>query len=291
MKLKFGLATFLLAVIGASVAVGPADATATESATPTAYPPTSTETANGKFIVKCGFSHRKRVDPIVMPGPNGTRSAHVHDFFGNRSTDSDSTLDSMLTGATTCRLNTDTAGYWVPTLIRPSGKRQNPVTAFSYYRNKPVEYGTTAPYPPDFRMIAGGVGAYPEHTFWNCFKDDSSRVRYRRPHFCADDYLVGNVFFPNCWDGVHTDSADHRSHVVYPTASGSTACPQTHPIKLPNLRFFVRYPKNTGGRGWRLSDGTTKLHADFWNTWQQPGLEKLVRDCLNAGVQCGKQTG
>jgi serine protease len=31
------------------------------------------------------------------------------------------------------------------------------------------------------------------------------------------------------------------------------------------------------------------MHTDFWNTWDQPKLDQLVADCLNAHVACGKQ--
>src|SRR5919107_6060821 len=55
------------------------------------------------FVVNCGFSHEKQVDPIVDPGPSGTNpdgtpvtpSHHMHHFFGNTTTDSDSTLQSL----------------------------------------------------------------------------------------------------------------------------------------------------------------------------------------------------
>lgn len=44
--------------------------------------------------------------------------------------------------------------------------------------------------------------------------------------------------------------------------------------------------------GYRLSSGAPDtLHADFWNTWQQGALERLVTDCLNGGIGCGKQIG
>ena len=39
------------------------------------------------FAVRCDFSHRAQVDPVVSPG--GT-SAHKHDFFGNTTTDASS---------------------------------------------------------------------------------------------------------------------------------------------------------------------------------------------------------
>src|ERR671921_2539635 len=57
------------------------------------------------FVVKCPFSHQKQVDPIVNPGEPGTPEAkafHMHDFFGNTTTDSNSTLESLRAGGTTC---------------------------------------------------------------------------------------------------------------------------------------------------------------------------------------------
>ena len=41
------------------------------------------------FVVKCEFSHRDQVDPIVDFGINP--SHHLHDFFGNTTTDENST--------------------------------------------------------------------------------------------------------------------------------------------------------------------------------------------------------
>ena len=272
----------VVALLGTSIAMSRAEGTTI------AYPPPSEETQSGLFIVRCPLSHRAQVDPIVNPGPS-TPSAHVHDFFGNRSTTSNSTYGSMTAAGTTCGLSRDTAAYWQPTLRRADGTNVNPVAASAYYRNRPVGYGKTVPFPPDFRMIAGGVGS--SEVFWNCFRDDSETVKYSSPPFCRDDYLRSHIFFPSCWDGVNRDSPNHRSHVVYPTGTGRTACPSSHPVKLPAVRFFVRYPKNSGGPGWKLSDGTTLPHADFWNTWQQPALEDLVRRCLNPGVNCGKQVG
>lgn len=54
-------------------------------------PPLSAGAVEKRFSVFCEFSHRGAVDPIVNPGPRGTRSAHQHVFYGNRTTDSDST--------------------------------------------------------------------------------------------------------------------------------------------------------------------------------------------------------
>src|SRR5215213_127523 len=77
------------------------------------------------FVVSCGFTKRAQVDPIVNPGPSGTNpdtglpvtpSAHMHDFFGNTTTDSDSTYGTLRAGGTKCSKPEDKAAYWHPTV-------------------------------------------------------------------------------------------------------------------------------------------------------------------------------
>jgi hypothetical protein len=238
------------------------------------------ETAARQFELLCKFSHQRRADPIVAPG---RRSMHMHDFFGNRSTNARSTFRSMLAASTTCSLATDTAGYWSPSLVRPGGRLVRPVKMSVAYRNDPVRYRMTRPFPRNFRIIAGGVGRYPRF-FWNCARDDSSR-KLRRPPECGSDRLVAHVRFPNCSNG-RIDSRNHRSHLVYPVRQ---RCPATHPTKVPFLAVNIYYPGGASGRGYRLSDGTVAPHADFWNTWHQTALVRLVRRCLHQGIGCGMQ--
>jgi hypothetical protein len=276
MKRRPRLVALVVVALGVAVVVA-----AQSIAGLTAYPPPSTESTKGVFIVRCLFSHQKQVDPIVAPG---RVSAHLHDFFGNRSTDSTSTYDSMVASGTTCGLRADTGAYWIQSLYTPSGALVKPVAAFAYYRNKPVKYGTTMPFPKDFRLIAGGVGS--SNAGWSCEQDAASMTA--TPPDCGSKKLVAHVRFPNCWNGA-LDSPDHRSHVVYPAGTGSTACPSTHPIKLPEIFLHVRYP--SGVKAGSMSDGTLAPHADFWNTWQQTKLEQVVHDCLQLGKSCGTLTG
>ncbi|MEX1263978.1 MAG: hypothetical protein WEE66_08610 [Actinomycetota bacterium] len=49
-------------------------------------------TAEPRFQVRCQSTHVATVDPIVAPGQ---RSEHEHEFFGNRSTNRNSTYRSM----------------------------------------------------------------------------------------------------------------------------------------------------------------------------------------------------
>ena len=45
--------------------------------------------------------------------------------------------------------------------------------------------------------------------------------------------------FPDCWDGEHLDSEDHASHATYSTDG---ACPEAHPVHIPQLDDVGRLP-------------------------------------------------
>src|SRR5215216_5502680 len=61
----------------------------------------------GVFSTLCRYSHSAPDDPIVHPGMPGM--SHLHDFFGNVTTNADSTYDSLLGQETTCTRPEDTA--------------------------------------------------------------------------------------------------------------------------------------------------------------------------------------
>jgi hypothetical protein len=107
----------------------------------------------------------------------------------------------------------------------------------------------------------------------------------------AGTVLEVQIRFPDCWDGVNVDSADHQSHMAYPSWSrseGFNVCPRSHPVPVPRLGLLVRYP-TTGGPGVRLASGLGyTAHADFFNAWDEEVFAKLVRDCLNADAYCGR---
>jgi len=54
--------------------------------------------------------------------------------------------------------------------------------------------------------------------------------------------IRATITFPTCWDGVNLDSADHKSHVSYPssgTYESSGPCPASHPVHLPQVMYEV----------------------------------------------------
>ena len=165
-----------------------------------------------------------------------------------------------------------------------------PQAATIYYRR-----GTLAEvdaFPNNLRMIASVAAATSPQgmrvTFWSCGVV-SGAGRSETVPTCPDargSFLRLHIRFPECWDGRRLDSADHKSHMAYATRAG---CPSTHPVEVPQITQIYRYPTR-GGEGFSLaSGGQFSAHADFVNAWKPGALRKLVDDCLNALVHCGRR--
>ncbi|MDF2461418.1 MAG: uncharacterized protein K0S68_821 [Candidatus Saccharibacteria bacterium] len=250
--------------------------------------------------IHCGVSHFKSDDPIVFPGKPG--ESHAHTFFGNTTTDAASNTQSLLASSSTCERgfeNADHSGYWVPSIYRKSlngtltelkGTPED-MSVTIYYRRAGDE--PVVMIPQGLRMIAGDPHAHAETADapgrWSCrdiktgasFGESNARI----PNCPSTHSLFGTLTFPNCWDGVNLDSADHKSHVVY-TDNG--ACPASHRKKIPQLTFELFYHNATGpGEQFMLSSGGQySLHGDVFSAWDNRVQSALVNSCLNAGKQC-----
>lgn len=237
---------------------------------------------NGRFHVDCAYSHSAPDDPIVFPGRPG--QSHQHDFFGADSVDAYSDADSLLTGGTTCETRQDTAAYWAPSLF--SGERQvEPLGSTAYYRAAPgVEPADVHPFPTGLMMISGdSQSTTRQPTDWVGWACRVQGPTEPTPPDCAVTLLL-RVVFPDCWDGEHLDSADHREHVARSTADG---CPASHPVALPQLEFHVRYPAPPPGTDLHLASGSLlTAHADFFNAWQPEKLAEEVDACIHHDAYC-----
>jgi hypothetical protein len=229
----------------------------------------------GYFAFGCGFSHRNQDDPIVFPGLRGR--SHDHTYFGNRSTNAFSTPASLrAAGTTTCRLRSDTAAYWAPTLFS-QGRAVEPRGVVVYYVRRTVE--PVRAFPAGLKMIAGSAAARAAQgsqvTSWSCGR--RSTVSTTIPT-CARGSLRLQVNFPNCWDGSRLDSPDHKVHMAYSTDG---VCPASHPVETPALTIVIHYGIAGGGGLELASGGQFSGHADFVNAWNQATLQALVDRYLN----------
>ena len=252
----------------------------------------------GAFRIVCDYSHSASDDPIVHPGHVGM--SHPHTFFGNTTTDASTTTASLLQGDSTCRGGTaNRSGYWVPAML-DDGVEVTRTWSITYYKSG---YGGVAPrdirpMPAGLRMVAGEPRrttvdtrpAYLRHTTWFCMHPlgDFTQATAEMQS-CAPGWdVVMTVAFPQCWDGVRLDSADHISHMAYPDGG----CPATHPVPIPAITMNVHWEVTDSTAGWRLAsdmyDGPAgrSAHADWWNAWDPVVASVWMANCVNAGLDC-----
>ncbi|HVN13296.1 MAG TPA: DUF1996 domain-containing protein [Kineosporiaceae bacterium] len=250
-----------------------------------------------QFNVLCSSDHYAPDDPIVFPGKPG--ASHMHTFYGNTSTDAFSTVTSLsATSPSSCGRGmgtSDLSAYWVPSLKKNNADGTSSVvktdqTNTVYYRRAGGGMGPAVhPFPVGLRMIAGNAMATSDQSLsivqWDC-----GGGGLESPHMYGcpggpSAPIHASLVFPSCWDGVHLDSADHKSHMAYAAANG--ACPADHPVSLPEVTFEVDFPGIAGGSDYFLaSGGIYSMHGDFVADWDNQVQNALVASCLNVPRDC-----
>lgn len=233
---------------------------------------------DGIFLSACRFSHTASDDPIVHPEREG--ASHQHEFFGNTTTSADSTYRSLRAGGTTCRIEGDTAAYWVPSLYA-DGVRVAPIRVNAYYlRGRGA--GRVAAFPAGLKVVAGnGEATTPQSTGIAGWKCSGIRVQTLSagPVECPGvSHNVLVIRFPDCWNGEDLDSANHKSHMAYRV---NGRCPSGYPVRVPRLALNVHYDLGSVANLTLASGSIYSSHADFFNAWNQTVLNRLVRLNLN----------
>jgi hypothetical protein len=99
--------------------------------------------------------------------------------------------------------------------------------------------------------------------------------------------------FPNCWDGKNTDSANHRTHIVFANQQGK--CPQGFK-NVPQLQVTLVYdvPQDVQQKGQYKVDAFAQEkhnprsdHDDFANVMSKKIMGRLV-NCVNSGKACAE---
>jgi len=241
-----------------------------------------------EFQANCAVSHHQPDDPIVFPNLPG--ASHDHTFMGNLTTNAATTEDSLLAGDTLCKVPGDKSGYWMPTLldgdkvVLPNG----PQTI--YYKTGVNDYTSVRPFPPGLRFVVGSPKATADQfanapgyvAGWEC-GDSYHNIDF--PASCpAGQELNIRMQAPSCWDGIHLDTPDHKSHMTYAV---NGVCPADHPVALPMIEFKMAFPVSGDLSNVRLASGHGySFHYDFYNAWVPATLAAMVTQCIDGGLQC-----
>jgi len=253
-----------------------------------------------EFRADCTYSHRAPDDPIVFPGLPG--ASHMHSFVGNKAVDAGTVAGDLLKfTATTCKPIQDHSAYWVPTLYDNATGKPVETTGFRvYYRSLRNNSTGQMPIPTGLRMIAGDAkkkqptprGATGQ--FYCAFYgpgdlDGVARSSNGNWPICgAPATLHFMLQFPDCWDGTHLDSPNHKDHVSF---GNGTGCPPSHPVRIPAITFDIQYGVTGSKAGYYLSSDTagksaSSMHGDAFVVWDVAAMNKRTKDCVLQRKTC-----
>jgi hypothetical protein len=242
-----------------------------------------------EFQANCAVSRSTLPDdPIVFFGQPG--ASHSHTFMGNTTTFASSTLASLQAGGTSCIAPGDKSGYWMPTMLNGTQEVLPVGPQVIYYKTNLIDYTSVRPFPLGIRFVVGnpgnGAAEFMSQSYegWECGESyNNADIPISCPN-TPDTQLNIRFQAPSCWDGVHLDSPDHRSHMAYPVNGRCTA---GHPVALPMIEFKMAFPVRGALSGVTLASGRGfTFHYDFFNAWDPATQAALVNHCIVGGLQC-----
>lgn len=294
--------------------------------------PHTSPDAVGAFRFTCLPGHLNRDDPIVYPGQPGLSHIHQY-FGNTDTNANSTYTSLRTTGGSTCTRSVGSSpqrtAYWMPAMLDGAGNVVKPDWINTYYKQLPASdpecantlnptvTGHCVPIPNGLRFILGynmatGVGGPADLTSrdseamgFDCVsKASQGGTSYTGlKHTIAAIVATGQcpvgewlrVFlaFPQCWDGQHLDTADHRSHNIMPPQS---RCPGDHPNKIPEVAvsaFYTTDANFAAGRWSYSCDAMTGgkpagscLHMDYWEAWSKPIKDLWQVNCIDGHLSC-----
>jgi Domain of unknown function (DUF1996) len=244
--------------------------------------------SEGNLLTTCKLNRIASDDPIKFPGVPGG-SDHEHDFFGVRGINAFTTTASMRARPSTCSFAADIIAAWVPSMVWTDGT-EHPATRIDIYYRKPVNTRARVhPIPVGLRTIVGDAmnTTRPSAAVWACGRGTFQGAI--PPATCTAE-VQESMYFPQCWAGKYLDAPDHHTLV------GCTGAPGE--VRLPQIQLIAHFPPGSGG-GKLASDidagtsGGRTAHNDYWFAGDPSVWKKVIRRCLNAGIQCrvaGRET-
>ncbi|KAM0747632.1 hypothetical protein T439DRAFT_328845 [Meredithblackwellia eburnea MCA 4105] len=251
----------------------------------------------------------ERADPIISPGKV---ASHTHIVSGGSGFSlSASGADLRASQCSSCLVKQDMSAYWSPMLyfqfangsVSSVNNLNGGAVYYKLFTNPSDTVNITA-FPDDFRLITGdAMNRNPntimsDKTAFVCMMSNGTVTQTPNiPAYDCDAGIRTTIVTPSCWNGKDTDSADHKSHVAWPTWD-SGPCPTGFPVRVPQLRYEITF--NTGdfsairnlgknpSQPFVFANGDPTgygYHMDFLNGWTD-------RKVLQAAIdQCKSESG
>ena len=161
--------------------------------------------------------------------------------------------------------------------------------ALSTFDCQPGASHEPRPFPTGLRFVAGNVNASAaeflaaSETGWECGASyHNADIPTQCPAGCQ---LNVRYQAPSCWDGIHLDTPDHKSHMAYPV---DDRCPMSHPVAVPMIEFKMAFPsratcrRSTCPAGADTRGTTTSSTRGSHGRWLRWSATVLI----NGGLQC-----
>lgn len=217
--------------------------------------------------------------------------------------------------------------YWQPALLDGKGNAILADYTSFYYKRRPANdpvvsdpsaaqyQGKAVPLPNGLKFLFGGHPENPSLTTdphanvsFGCIDpaghaDPRSDARDMRADLrCAQQpgyWFEVRAGAPDCWDGVHLDTPDHRSHMSYPqdTHLGYTKCDAAHPFVVPTFTYAAFYtimPTDDPALIHFSSDEADTRKPPGWSfhvdygpaSWDPEVLKMWTDNCINKLLNC-----
>ncbi|KAJ3906383.1 hypothetical protein F5879DRAFT_1069721 [Lentinula edodes] len=281
----------------------------------------------------------ERLDPILSPG---AVSGHTHSVVGGSNFGMNITTDSLRDSeCTSMPIEEDKSNYWYPHLyfqhkngsfsaldvgnvmylyavsLRNNFALLTINVSPDYLFNDAADGqpNTVQAFPDNFRMISGDMTlrSYNESSYaqqavtFLCLDFNGVSTKYNMlPPVSCPSGLRAQINFPMCWDGKNLDSADHKSHVAFPSGGpdSGTCDDPAFPVTIP--RVFIEGYWSTGD--WDAIRDTDAMnstqpyvfsygdptgygyHADFYNGWESGVLQNVLDKCACTSAGFGDAT-
>lgn len=285
---------------------------------PPAPPGTLTDDTESAFRIMWSAGPITANDPEVYANQQGV--SHPHQFLGNTWLPYHPEANYALSrahGSTTTgnildpRYPENRSSYWMPALIDViDGYAIQPHGNLYYKRywlgsrhcRTDSDVGQCTEIPHGLRMITCFNAS--DGTYDGCpiswtggdyvGPDMQTAINHAYSLGGMNAPILFSMQWPSCWDGIHVDTPNHRSHMAFP--QGDNSCPEAFPNRLATISLQIFYNINQDALdghwhlssdemlpNWTSAKGSTG-HMDYFEAWDPTTIHLMHTQCEDVGI-------